>query len=267
MDLTGWTIWSQTVLLVAARVAGIFFVAPVLGGASVPLRLRYFMTMVVAVAVTARLSVPAAPIGLSQLLGGIGCELLVGLTIGYVARLVFVGVEIAAAQAAQQMGLAMAELSGRSPSDGRGVVGRMYWMVATVVFLGIGGHRMVIAAVLRTFSAAAGAGLVVDQGQGQKVLATVTGVLSVGFVLGLKIAAPVLVAMLLTTVALGLLQKAMPQCNVLSIGLPVRSLVGLVVLSAFLWVMVPLLEGAVSFMSGELSALFAVGGEVVFGSG
>ena len=263
MDLTGWTIWSQTVLLVAARVAGIFFVTPVLSGVSVPLRLRYFLTMVVAVAVTARLPVPAAAIGLTDLVGGIGCELLVGLTIGYVARLVFVGVEVAAAQAAQQMGLAMAELSGRSPSDGRGVVGRMYWMVAGVVFLGIGGHRMVIGALLRTFKAAGPTGLAIEHSE--KILATVTGVLSVGFVLGLKIAAPVLVAMLLTTVALGLLQKAMPQCNVLSIGLPVRSLVGLVVLSAFVWVLVPVLESAVGFMSGELSALLSAGGEVVGG--
>jgi len=258
MDLTPQTMMLAPVLLgVTARVVGVFVFAPGLAGSALPLRLRYFLSVAIALAVVRNMgSLPAAPAGTADLLAGLACELLVGLTIGYAARLVFVGVELAASHAAQQMGVALGELFAPGDGESGGAVRRMFWLLAVVIFFGIGGHRVVLGGLLKTFQ-------VVPPGAlppARAVLETAANLLAVSFELGLKIASPVLVAMLLTTVALGMLQKSMPQCNVLSVGLSVRVLAGLAVLAASISVMVPLLEAAMAILTRQMSSLWAAGG-------
>ena len=241
---------------VIARVVGIFVFTPALSSSAVPMRLRYFLSVVIALAVVRRVGWPAAgPAGAADRLRALACELLVGLTIGYAARLVFVGVELAASHAAQQMGVALGELFDPAGGAGGGAVRRLFWLLAVVIFLGIGGHRVILGGLLKTFQA-------VPPGaapQSEAVLATAANLLRVSFELGLKIASPVLVAMLLTTVALGMLQKSMPQCNLLSVGLSVRVLVGLAFLAASIAVMVPLLETVMGALEREMPALWGAG--------
>jgi flagellar biosynthetic protein FliR len=243
-------------LPVVARVAGIFVFAPVLGGSAVPLRLRYFLSVVIALVVIQNLGWPAAPAGAADLAAAVAQQLLVGLTIGYAARLVFVGVELAAAHAAQQMGLALGELFNPSGTEGGGAVQRLFWILAAVIFLAIGGHRVILGGLLETFRAVPPSAVL----PAQAVLETAAGLLRASFELGLKIASPILVAMLLASVALGMLQKSMPQCNLLSVGLPARVLVGLVLLAASIAVMVPLLGTVLGALSNELSALWRAAG-------
>ena len=85
-------------------------------------------------------------------------------------------------------------------------------------------------------------------------VATVVGLLGASFALALKVAAPVLVAMLLATVAMGMLQKTMPQCNLLSTHLPIHTLVGLTVLAASLGVLLPLMQQAIDVLTNGIAA-------------
>jgi len=163
---------------------------------------------------------------------------------------------LAAAHAAQQMGLALGELFDPAGGEGGGPARRLFWILAVVIFLAIGGHRVVLGGLLETFRAVPPSAVL----PAQAVLETAAGLLKASFELGLKIASPILVAMLLASVALGMLQKSMPQCNLLSVGLPARVLVGLVLLAASIAVMVPLLETALGAVSGELSALWRAAG-------
>jgi len=89
------------------------------------------------------------------------------------------------------------------------------------------------------------------------LLDMVVAMLAASFVLALKLAAPVLVAMLLATVALGLLHRTLPQLNLLSIGLPVRVLVGLVLVAASLAAVGPLVDVAVTQLGRNIQALTA----------
>jgi len=245
--------WAATLLLVAARLAGVFLVAPVFGDRAVPVRLRVAMSLAVALAVAVRLGAPAAAGSLPALLPAVAGEAAIGLAIGLAARLLLVGVELAALQLATQMGITLAEVFDPFWAE-RGVLRRLFQVLAVVVFLSIGGHRALLAAVLGTFE---GVPLATAAAPSQLVT-LVTGLLAAGWLLALKVAAPALAALLIATVALALLQRAAVQCNVLSIGLPIRPILTLAVLAATLGVLPGLLEAAWTGLTEQIAA--ALGG-------
>jgi len=245
--------WSLTLLLVVARIAGIFIAAPVLSSQAVPIKLRVLMSIVIGLAVVGRVARPAAVVGLGGLVLAGGSELAIGAVIGFAMRLVFVGIQLGAAQIGQQMGIALAEVFDPM-HEAPGASRRLFYMVAIAVFLVIGGHRRLIAATLGSFDTVPVGGFL---SPGAMLGVTVT-LLGASFALALKVAAPVLVAMLLATVALGLLQKTIPQCNVLSIGLSARAMLAILILAAAVATLLPLMERAVSLTAGELTK--ALGG-------
>jgi flagellar biosynthetic protein FliR len=139
-------------------------------------------------------------------------------------------VELGAWHVSQQMGLSLADAYGRRDGGGPIATTGLLRLLAVVIFLAIGGHRHLISGLFGSF------GVLPLQGPLPcgRLLTLVVGLLAASFVVALKIAAPVLIALLLATVVFGFLQKTMPQCNILSTNLPARALVGLAVLAAAL---------------------------------
>jgi len=245
MEAVGMTTWHLTLLLVLVRLGGVFAVGPVFSHSAVPWKLRYFMMMAAAVAVSARVApLQAIPESWGDLLVAIGGEALIGLAIGYAASLVFVGVELGAYHVAAQMGLSLGEMFNPVSPSAPGAMRQFFCLLAIVVFLGIGGHRAMISAVLKTFGAVPLAGSVPTVG----IFETMIALVAVTFAMALKVAAPVLVALLLAAVAMGLLQRSLPQCHILSVALPVRAVLTLIVLAGALTVLAALVESGTTMV-------------------
>ena len=239
MEYAALTTWSLTLLLVLSRLGGMLAVCPVFSHPTVPPKLRYFLAVAIAVAVTGRLAAPVGFIGGGgELLIALGGELLIGVAIGWTAGLVFVGVELGAYHIASQMGLSLGEMFNPLSPEAPGMLRQFFGLLAIVVFMGIGGHRMVIAAVLKTFSAVPLAGMTPSAGVFEAMIA-LTGV---SFLLALKVAAPVLITLLLASVAMGMLQRSCPQFHILSMALPVRAILTLVVLAGALVTLAAVVE-------------------------
>jgi len=248
------TTWNLTLLLVLVRLGGMFAVSPVFSHPTVPGKLRYFLAVAVAVAVTGRVAAPAAVVGgWGGLLVALGGELLIGVAIGWTAGLVLVGVELGAYHIAAQMGLSLGEMFNPLSPSAPGIMRHFFSLLAIVVFLGIGGHRAVVSAVLKTFSAVPLVGMAPSPG----VFEAMISLLAVSFVLALKVAAPVLVTLLLAGVAMGMLQRSLPQCHILSVVLPVRAILTLVVLAGTLVTLAALVE------SGTQIILDSIGQAIV----
>ena len=241
---------AATLLLVTARVGGIFLVAPVFSTAVLPARLRVLMALVFALGMLGGTAAAPVPGDVWTLAAAIACELAIGATIGYAARLIFAGVELGAAHVGHQMGLSLAELYQGSAGQGGATLRRFMVLLAVVVFLTIGGHREVILALRRTFQVVPLAGLPAARG----VLDMVVSLLGASFVLALKIAAPVVITLLLVTVALGVVQRTVPQLNMFTVGIPVRLMVGLLALAASLAVFAALVEAALAVTLGRIDA-------------
>ena len=253
--LDAMTLWAPTLLLVTVRVAGMVAFAPVFGHSAVPVPVRVLVSVAMGLAVVSRLAGPVAvPDRALELIAAVGGEFLIGAAIGYAARMIFTGVELGAFHVSTQMGLSMADVIDPSRSDAPGATVGLYRMLAVVVFLAVGGHRALVGGLMGTFQSVPPLRLASVGG----LLDMVVAMLAASFVLALKLAAPVLVAMLLATVALGLLHRTLPQLNLLSIGLPVRVLVGLVLVAASLAAVGPLVDVAVTQLGRNIQALTVV---------
>jgi len=250
MDATTLTVWAPTLMLVAVRLVGLVLAGPALGHSAVPMKIRIAVAIVVSLAVIARMPGPLeladAPVQVALAVGG---EFLVGACIGLSARLVILGVMLGGFHVANQMGLAIGEVAGGTDGQHGGAFRATFGMLAVVIYLLLNGHRQMLSAVLRTFETVPLAGGVAPQ----SVLRLVVLFLGSSFGLALNIAAPVLIAMLLATVAMGMLQKTLPQCNLLTTHLPVRVLLGLIVLAGSIATVRPLLDGAVGVLFETLA--------------
>ena len=211
--------------LVLVRIAALAAIAPFFGSAEVPLRVRALL----AVAISA-LVVPleidkamAAPATTTAFLIAAGAEALVGLTLGLGVLVLFSAVNVAGQMISQASGMQMAEVFDTGGETQLPVLSKLLFWVTLAVFVTIGGHRHVLAALLDTFEwMPAGQGMVTAS-----VGSAMTSILSQSFVLGVRAAAPAMMALVLATLILGLAGRTLPQLNVMSLGFSLNTLVTL----------------------------------------
>lgn len=252
-ELAGYTVWAPTLMLVIFRVAGLFLAAPLLSSASIPMPVKAMLSVVLGLAVTARLAAPAAmPQTWAQLVLGVGSEMLVGGAMGFAASLFFTGIELAAEHISQQMGIGLANVYNPLAEDSTNVLAGLFQMTALAVFLAIGGHRVLMGGLLDSFGRVPLMGLAAHDG----MLESVLSLLAAAFVLGFKLSAPAVLALFLATLALGFVQRTMPQLNILSVGFQVRVMLGLLVMVVSLAAMVPLIEAAWRLTLEQMTKLF-----------
>lgn len=253
LELANYAVWVPTLMLVIFRVAGIFITAPMLGSPSIPPVVKGMIAIVVALAVTARLAAPVAmPSTWVALVLAVGREMLVGATLGYAASLLFVGVTLAGQNISQQMGIGLAEVFNPQLEDTTDLISTTLNLVALAIYLSIGGHRLLVEGLLGTFSSVPLMGFSV----GQDVLEIMLALLTAAFVLGIKVAAPVMVTMMLAEMAMGLIQRTMPQFNILSAGFQIRVMVSLAILAVSVAALGPLMEIGWSMTAGAMGKLF-----------
>jgi flagellar biosynthetic protein FliR len=122
-----------------------------------------------------------------------------------------------------------------------GVISAIYSTVAVVVFFGVNAHHDLLRALVRSFEALpVGAGHV-----GAAMPELVMRMLGLVFVLGAQLAAPVVIVLLVTELALGLLSRAAPTLNLMAQGFPIRLLVGLLALASVVKVIPGVVAAAV----------------------
>lgn len=214
-----------TFVLVFFRLAGMMLFAPLFGSSRIPRRVRALLVLVLAMGVTPGVGRAMLPDNTWQLAIAIGGEMAFGLAMGMALSLVFVAVQWAGEMIGQQMGLNLSEVFDPQFGASGSVLGELYFMLTLAVFLLIDGHHAMLHGVRDSFEALPLLTVGVDRG----VFGTVVGLLGGATVLAIRLAAPMLVTMLIVDLVLGLIGKTMPQMNVMSAGLTLRAVVGMLV--------------------------------------
>jgi flagellar biosynthetic protein FliR len=171
--------------------------------------------------------------------------------LGFVAELIFAGVQLGAQLAGMQIGFGLANLVDPGTSDEMTVVAHWYRLIALLVFLALDAHHLLLGALVESFRLAPPGAVAVEGLRLAGVLELAGDV----FALGVRIAAPVLIALLLTNAALGVVARTIPQMNVFAVGFPVNIGVGLVVMGAALPFTFRLLAGRFSQLEPTLYGL------------
>lgn len=226
-----------------ARFFSFVAVAPFLGGRLVPGRVKaaigFALVIITYPSLVAEL--PAAggplPFGAVVFAGLLAKEIFVGFTLGFVASLVFEAVQVAGRIADLQRGATMSGLFTPELPERISGLAQFKLLLAVVIFLTTGAHRFFITAVVRSFEIIPALKFPnVEAGWTPAVefLTMITGsVLSIG----IQIAVPVIITLLLTDLLFGLISRAAPGVNVFFLSLPVKMWLGILVLA----VMMPLL--------------------------
>ena len=219
-----------TFTLVLSRVAGILLTAPVLGTRNLRWQLRLAFAASIAFLITPLQvagfsAVPTPP--WPQLLLMAARELTIGLTLGFGIAILFAGFHLASNLIGQLSGMSLAAEAPVVEGGATSPVGRFVDMISVTVFVAVGGHRIVLAALMDTYrwlplgraELAANAGTVL------------AGLLTQSFSLGLRSAMPITAALLTAAVLMGILSRAAPQLGIWSTGLGLHTLTLLAVLS------------------------------------
>jgi len=244
-----------TFVLVFFRLAGMMFFAPLLGSERIPRRIRMMIALVLSAAMCGSVTAPyILPPTIWQLTVAIGGEMMFGFAMGMALSFTFIAAQWAGEMIGQQMGLNMAEVIDPQFSQSSTLVGDLYFMLTLVVFLIIGGHRQMILGIWKSFESLPLLSLGIDR----PLVDTLSGLFQACTTLAVQLAAPILVTMLVVDLALGCIGKAMPQMNIMTAGLSIRSLLGLAVLIVGVSLTTTVLAGklaeAVDFVQLRLQA-------------
>jgi flagellar biosynthetic protein FliR len=214
-------------VLVLFRIAGMMVWAPLVGSDRIPKRIKGLMACVLAAGmapgVTLHATIPDTPWGLAVGLGG---EIIFGAAMGMILSFIFVAVQWGGEMIGQQMGLNLGQTFDPQFGAAGSMVGDVYFFLALTIFLAINGHRAMLQGVYQSFSILPP----LSVGMDRNLLNAVVGLFQAATLLAIQLASPVLVTMLIVDVVLGFVGKTVPQLNIMTAGLALRSLIGMIVL-------------------------------------
>ncbi|AJX15972.1 flagellar biosynthetic protein FliR [Burkholderia ubonensis] len=228
--------WLTAFLWPFVRMLALVAVAPVTGHASVPGRVKIgvaaFMALVVAPTLGA---MPAVTVFSAQGIWIVVTQFLIGVAMGFTMQIVFAAAQAAGDAIGLSMGLGFATFFDPHASGATPVMGRFLNAVAILAFLAFDGHLQVLAALAASFQALPVSAELLHA-PGWRTLAAFGATV---FQMGLLLALPVVAALLIANLALGILNRAAPQVGIFQVGFPVTMLVGLLLVQLMVPNMVP----------------------------
>jgi len=219
-------------VMVLTRISAFFLVLPVFGWKSIPLRIKVALTVLLAVFFSVITPLAIEPKGISVLeaILLIANEATYGLALGLIAALLFSAVRFSGQVVERQMGLAMAQVLDPLTGETDEPMGSLLEMIFIILFLSANGHHFFLLIISRSYE-------VFPAGSVPTMSVLVSGVIKAGstmFLLGLRLAAPMLAAFLLLMVVLAVLARMVPEMDILFISFPLTIGLGLLMAAVFL---------------------------------
>jgi flagellar biosynthesis protein FliR len=227
-------------ILVICRIGGLAIFAPLFASSTIPHIVKVLMIVMLAVATYPVLAIGPlhgveVPLDLASIAPLIVGEVLIGALTGFLALFPLVAMQMGGQVMGTQMGLGFARLYNPAMEDEGDVLEQILFFLGFASFLAVGGHEQVMLAVLRSFEYVGfgGAGGVVaigGYGIDNAIVRLLAGVLLAALEVALRVSAPLVCLFLLESVAIGFLSKSVPAFNLMSLGFPLRIILGLGIL-------------------------------------
>ena len=221
--------WSAHFLFVLARLSAALVAVPLLGARAVPAPAKIGLAVLLSLIVLPLQASPSdsVPTDLLVFASVLGSEVLVGLAIGVAISLVFHGLEMASSIVGLQIGFGLHGVVDPLTGQQSTVIHQFYRLLVTLIFFAVNGHYLVIAGLMHTFDVVPPGSADLTLIAGERVVPFFTALVLVA----LRISLPVMGAMLLTDLAMGLVARTVPQMPVLFVGFPLKIGIGIVVLA------------------------------------
>ena len=230
---------------------------PIFGAQNVPVYIKAGLALIISYILFPLLAQPGILWPVNSLFAYaflVICEFLMGLMFGFAASLIFASVQMTGHLLDTQIGFGMVNII--DPQFGQQIplIGNFKYILALLIFLTTNGHHILLSAFLSSFKMIPVTHVVYHS---NALASVITDMVVNTFVIALKISLPVLVALLLTDIALGILSRTMPQMNIFVVGIPAKIIVGLFVLSIGLPFYVAFLEVVFNGMFRDIFRLLS----------
>ncbi len=237
--------WIAALMWPLSRILGLIAAAPLFGNSAVPASVKVSLGILLALIIAPTVpALPAAdPLSMAGLLI-VTQEMVVGLAMGFSIRVVFAAVEMAGEISSLTMGLGFATFFDPLSQGRSSAISQFLALLATMAFLAANAHLVLLSALAESFVSLPISAVAV-QGGGFRLLAEWGGKI---FGAGVQISLPIVAALLLTNIALGILTRAAPQLNLFGIGFPITLGIGFIVIGM-----------ALPYLSGPIQNLFMEG--------
>ncbi len=227
-DIASLQHWLNQFLWPLMRISGFCMVAPIIGAALVPARVRLLFSLLLTMMIAPTLRDLPTPDFLSPLSAVmVAQQLLIGIGLAYFLQMLMQAFVTFGQIVAMQMGLGFASMN--DPINGVAVasVSQFYLLMVTLLFLAINGHLVMLDVLVESFRT-----LPVGADIGGARLQTLAGWASWMFAAALLMALPAVTALLIVNCSLGVITRAAPQLNIFAIGFPLMLVLGMMILWA-----------------------------------
>jgi flagellar biosynthetic protein FliR len=217
--------------LVLARVSPLFVLAPLFSSRNIPARVRGIVAVALAIGLSPVVGTGHHIPGDAWSLGGlIGKELLVGMGFAFALGALFAAIQVAGSFLDTLIGFSFGGLIDPLTGNQSSVITQMYALIGVLVFIAIGGDAWVIQGLARTYDVV---GVTEWPDLGRLVGGAVRSFAQI-FGAAIEVAGPVVLALIITDAAFGVVSRVVPQLNVFAVGFPAKIVVGLLLLGVTL---------------------------------
>lgn len=219
--------WLALFVFPLTRILGLLATAPVFNSVALPVRVRLIAGLAIALALAPALPpLPAIPASSWLGLAVLGEQALIGILLGFALRITFAAVDIAGELIGLQMGLGFATLFDPGSGGQTPVISEFLGLLTALIFLSLNGHLLALSVLAESFTLLPISTSPIRATAFSSMMAWSATLFSMGILLAL----PVISALLIANIALGVLARIAQQLNLFAIGFPVTLALGFLVL-------------------------------------
>jgi flagellar biosynthetic protein FliR len=252
--------YLPTVMLFFCRITSFFVVAPLFSYKTVPntfkIGLAAFVTFLT---FTAEGTGHPVPLDAQYILLLIR-EVLIGLLLGLVAMFFFSAVQAAGSFMDTQIGFGIANIIDPMTGVSSPLLGNFKFMVAIMLFLSFDGHHYFLQAIMESYRWVPLDNHLFEEAAKGSISDFLVRSLGSVFAISFQLAFPIVASMFLTDLGLGLLTRVSPQFNVFVVGVPLKILLGLLMLAVLFPTFISLFHDLFGFMFNAMQQLMQLGG-------
>jgi len=250
--------------LIFLRIGALLVVIPILGERTVPARVKAGLTILLSFLVfpSVQADIPRlhTESGLFSMAFAMLGEILIGVIVGFTARIIFTGIQFAGDLIGIQMGFSIASVIDPMSSTNVSIISEFQYLIALLVYLAVDAHHIFILAIADSFRAVSPLGFYFSG----SLIESILTFSSLIFTTAVKICAPVMAVLLFTNVALGIIARTVPQINVFIIGFPIQIAAGLIVFGLTTPLFVQLVQKTIGTLSSQIHLLLQLMASVNF---
>lgn len=183
---------------------------------------------------------------LSQLIIYALMETLTGLVFGFITNMCFNSLKIAGSLIDQQLGLSMANIYDPNTNTQNTLIETILYWLGVMIFFSMNGHHQLIAGIQNSFNLVK-VGQLILSGNFDYVI----NVFVQCFIIGIKIAVPMILSLLIAELLIGFISKSVPQLNVMVVSMPLKLLMGII----FIMIALPFLINKMHHLFNQIPSI------------